>query len=64
MSGTPGAEAVGDAYFGFYLLAMGRGRPRTPKDLEEMLIAAGFSQVQMLRTRQPLQSRLIAARKS
>jgi demethylspheroidene O-methyltransferase len=63
MSGTPGAEAVGDAYFGFYLLAMGRGRPRTPQDLEQMLIAAGFTHVQLLRTRQPLQSRLIAARK-
>ena len=29
MAGTPGAEPVGDAYFGFYLLAMGSGRPRT-----------------------------------
>ena len=27
MAGTPGAEPVGDAYFGFYLLAMGSGRP-------------------------------------
>jgi demethylspheroidene O-methyltransferase len=27
MMGTPGAEPVGDAYFGFYLLAMGRGKP-------------------------------------
>ena len=29
MAGTPGAERMGDAYFGFYLLAMGsagRGR--------------------------------------
>ena len=29
MAGTPGAEPMGDAYFGFYLLAMGSGRPRT-----------------------------------
>ena len=29
MAQTPGAEPVGDAYFGFYLLAMGRGRPRS-----------------------------------
>ena len=28
-AGTPGAEAMGDGYFGFYLLAMGQGRPRT-----------------------------------
>jgi demethylspheroidene O-methyltransferase len=64
MSGTPGAEPVGDAYFGFYLLAMGRGRPRTPQDLQQMLMAAGFSHIQLLSTRQPLQSRLLAARKS
>ena len=31
MSGTAGAEPIGDAYFGFYLLAMGSGRPRTPE---------------------------------
>ena len=29
MAGARGAEPMGDAYFGFYLLAMGRGRPRT-----------------------------------
>ena len=55
---------MGDAYFGFYLLAMGRGRPRTPQDLQEMLRGAGFAQTQLLKTRQPLQSRLIVARKS
>jgi demethylspheroidene O-methyltransferase len=64
MSGTRGAEPVGDAYFGFYLLAMGRGRPRTPQDLEQMLLAVGFSHIQLISTRQPLQSRLLAARKS
>ncbi len=64
MMGTPGAEPVGDAYFGFYLLAMGRGRPRTPRDLQQMLLAAGFTTAQMLRTHQPLQSRLIVARKN
>ncbi len=64
MSGTPGAEPVGDAYFGFYLLAMGRGRPRTPQDLQQMLMAVGFSHIQLLATRQPLQSRLLAARKT
>lgn len=63
MMGTPGAETVGDAYFGFYLLAMGRGKPRTPQQLRRMLMAAGFSSTQLLRTRQPLQSRLIVARR-
>ncbi len=64
MSGTPGAEPVGNAYFGFYLLAMGRGRPRTPGDLRQMLLTAGFSSAQLLHTHQPLQTRLIVARKT
>jgi demethylspheroidene O-methyltransferase len=63
MMGTPGAEPVGDAYFGFYLLAMGRGRPRSPQDLQHMLRSAGFEHTQLLKTRQPLQSRVIVARK-
>ena len=29
LSGVRGAEPIGDAYFAFYLLAMGSGRPRT-----------------------------------
>ncbi len=62
MMGTPGAETVGDAYFGFYLLAMGRGRPRKPKVLQQMLQAAGFTESHLVATRQPLQSRLIVAR--
>jgi demethylspheroidene O-methyltransferase len=63
MMGTPGAETVGDAYFGFYLLAMGRGKPRTPQQLQRMLSSAGFASSQLVRTRQPLQSRLIVARR-
>jgi demethylspheroidene O-methyltransferase len=64
MAGTPGAEPVADAYFGFYLLAMGRGRPRTAQNLQRMLQEVGFTETHLLRTRQPLQSRLIVARKS
>jgi demethylspheroidene O-methyltransferase len=64
MLGTPGAETVGDAYFGFYLLAMGQGRARTPEELRSMLAAAGFASSRLVRTRQPLQSRLIVARKA
>jgi len=64
MMGTPGAEPVADAYFGFYLLAMGRGRPRTPQTLQKMLQAAGYAETHLVRTRQPLQSRLIVAHKA
>jgi demethylspheroidene O-methyltransferase len=63
MLGTPGAETVGHAYFGFYLLAMGQGKPRAPDELQRMLRVAGFSRSQLLRTRQPLQTRLIVAHK-
>jgi demethylspheroidene O-methyltransferase len=63
MMGTPGAEPVGDAYFGFYLLAMGRGRPRTPEQLQRLLRSAGFASTQLVDMRQPLQAQLIVARK-
>ncbi len=54
MSGTAGAEPVGDAYFGFYLLAMGRGRARTPRELGAMLAQAGFTRVRPAPTHTPL----------
>lgn len=54
MSETPGAEPVGDAYFGFYLMAMGQGRTRTPAELTAMLHAAGFGSVRRHRTHTPL----------
>jgi demethylspheroidene O-methyltransferase len=62
MSETPGAEAMGDAYFGFYLLAMGRGRPRTAQALTQLMEAAGFVGVRLLPTHMPLQTRLLLAR--
>lgn len=54
MSGIGGAEPIGDAYFGFYLLAMGRGRPRTQGELARLLESAGFADVRPLRTRRPM----------
>jgi demethylspheroidene O-methyltransferase len=63
MLGTPGAETVGHAYFSFYLLAMGTGRPRSPNELKLMLTDAGFSRPQVVPTRQPLQTCVIVARK-
>jgi demethylspheroidene O-methyltransferase len=61
MSGTPGAEPAGDAYFGFYLLAMGRGRPRRPDELRAMLEAAGFAASRLLPTHTPLLTRVMVA---
>jgi demethylspheroidene O-methyltransferase len=62
MSETPGAEPVGDAYFGFYLLAMGHGRPRTPTELTDLLGDAGFRRPRLIATRMPLLTRVIVAR--
>jgi demethylspheroidene O-methyltransferase len=52
---------MGGAYFGFYLLAMGRGRPRRPDELAAMLIAAGFSAPRLLPTDTPLLTRVMQA---
>ncbi len=61
MAGTPGAEPIGDAYFGFYLLAMGSGRPRTAAELSGMLAEAGFPRIRECPTRRPMLVRLLAA---
>lgn len=61
MSGTDGAEPVGDAYFAFYLLAMGHGRARTAGEYGEFARAAGFTRLRHVRTRRPLQTSLLLA---
>ena len=61
MSDTPGAEPIGAAYFGFYLMAMGSGRPRSAHTLTKMLMRAGFSRIRRIPTRMPLQTSLIIA---
>ncbi|OWQ86773.1 hypothetical protein CDN98_13090 [Roseateles terrae] len=59
---TPGAERMGDAYFGMYLLAMGRGEPRSEARLRELLADAGFINVRRLPTALPLQASALLAR--
>jgi demethylspheroidene O-methyltransferase len=61
MAGTRGAEAMGDAYFGMYLWAMGSGRPRTASEIKAMLRAAGFANPHEIRTPLPLITRVIMA---
>ena len=63
MSGTPGAEPIGDAYFGLYLLAMGSGRPRTPIEIENMLRLNVFDPVKLVQTARPILTRLIVAKR-
>lgn len=61
MAKTPGAEAMGDAYFGIYLWAMGAGRPRSAKELKGFLGRAGFRHVKNVATQQPLLASIIVA---
>ncbi len=62
MAGTSGAEPIGDAYFGFYLLAMGRGRARTQAELVALLNAAGFGSVRHVPTHTPLLVSVLVAK--
>ena len=63
MADTPDAEPVGDAYFGLYFLAMGRGKARTYKQMATLLNNAGFAAIRQLPTRMPLQTSVVVATK-
>jgi demethylspheroidene O-methyltransferase len=62
LADTTGAEAMGGAYFGFYLLAMGGGRPRTQEQLTALLQQAGFRRISSRRGRQLLRTGIVVAR--
>ncbi|MFK7861263.1 MAG: methyltransferase [Granulosicoccus sp.] len=61
-----GREKVGDpatdAYFGLYLHAMGRGRPRTAQELQSLIAQAGFSRCSSMRTHMPMLCSLLVAK--
>ena len=61
MAATAQAPAMGDAYFGWYLLAMGSGRPRSAVELSAHLRAAGFVGIRRRPTRMPLQTSVLTA---
>jgi demethylspheroidene O-methyltransferase len=63
MAGTPGQAAMGDAYFGFYLLAMGRGRPRTQHEISQMLADSGFEEIRLLPSAIPLNAQILHCKK-
>ncbi len=62
MAQALGAAAGSDAYFGFYLLAMGRGEPRSAQALTALLQQAGFDGIRALRTPLPQQAGVLLAR--
>ena len=55
------ARAMGDAYFGLYLWAMGSGRPRTMGDTMALCRAAGLTSIQAIPTALPLVASIIIA---
>ncbi|HUN91878.1 MAG TPA: methyltransferase [Burkholderiaceae bacterium] len=62
MAAQAGAKALSDAYFSMYLLAMGSGKPRDPDALRALLRDAGFREIRVHATRNPLLLGLISAR--
>lgn len=61
MAGAAGAGPVMDAYFSFYLLAMGKGRSRSAADFSRLLLEAGFTAPRGLSPRNPLIVSLLTA---
>ena len=61
MAETKGAETIGDAYFGLYLWAMGSGRPRSAREIRQMLDSAGFRRSWTVTTPLPINVRVIVA---
>ncbi len=59
MADTPDHPAMGHAYFGFYLLAMGRGRPRTIQEISHLAMHAGFKGVQVLPCSMPINAQVL-----
>jgi demethylspheroidene O-methyltransferase len=59
MAGPSGAGALGDVYFRLYMRAMGRGRPRTPPELMDMLQSRGFGALQQIPTRNSFAAQLV-----
>jgi len=63
MAEPEGRPCPSDAYFHFYLLAMGRGRLRTAGELQNLLMEAGFGSVRAIPNPVPLHGSLLLARK-
>jgi demethylspheroidene O-methyltransferase len=64
MANEPGKKSDGEAYFHFYLLAMGSGRLRTPLELMQLMHQAGFSHLEQIPNDMPVHAKLLLGRKS
>jgi demethylspheroidene O-methyltransferase len=61
MAQISGVEAMGEAFFGLYLWAMGSGRARSPAEIAAMCRAAGFATARPIATAQPVNASIIIA---
>jgi demethylspheroidene O-methyltransferase len=61
MTDGPGALRGTEAYFAFYLLAMGQGRPRSTQEVTRLLQMAGFSRPQLHAMACPWQCHALSA---
>jgi len=59
MAETPDHPPMGHAYFGFYLMAMGRGRPRTVDEIGQLALQAGFKSVEILPSDMPINAQVL-----
>jgi demethylspheroidene O-methyltransferase len=64
MAQEPDQPPQGDAYFHFYLLAMGSGRLRTANELMGLMAEAGFTRMELLANPMPMQTQILVARKA
>ena len=64
MAEADGEPATADAYYHFYLLAMGAGRLRTPSELMRLMAEAGFTHLEQVPNPMPLHGRILLGRKS
>lgn len=61
LADTPGAETMGGAYFGFYLMAMGGGRPRSFAAIQTLLTQSGFTRIRCKTGRRVLRTGVVTA---
>jgi demethylspheroidene O-methyltransferase len=62
-SGAQDGYTQSDAYFHFYLLAMGAGRLRTPEELMGLMQEAGFAQIERVPNTMPIHAQILVGRK-
>ncbi len=61
MAGEWNSRPVADAYFGFYLMAMGSGRPRSADEIGRLMNAAGLQRAHEVKTTLPVVARIVLA---